>query len=88
MRDPAVLAARPYWMITGVNDARTRPTHRKVHGDVILASDPVFDEKPLPWGHNCRCRFRSLSLADVKRLGLRVTTGAALHALPDPGWAA
>lgn len=86
MTQPAVLAARPYWQILGVDDARTRGTHKGAHGKVLRADDPFWTRCPLPWGHNERCRKVSRSEADLKRLGLTVTSGAAIHGLPDPGW--
>jgi phage gp29-like protein len=86
MRQPEVLAARPYWQILGVNDDRTRATHAHAHRKVLLASDPFWTRAPLPWGHNCRCRKISRSERDLKRLGLVVVDGSALSGLPDPGW--
>lgn len=86
MTQPAVLAARPYWQILGVDDARTRPAHRKAHGKVLPASDPFFTRAGPPFGHNCRDRVVSRSAQDLKRLGLTPTIGAALQGLPDEGW--
>ena len=85
-RQPAVLAARPYWQIRGVDDDRTRAPHRAAHGKVLHHSDAFWSRAPLPWGHNERCRRRSLSQADLTRLGLSVTSGATITGLPDPGW--
>jgi uncharacterized protein with gpF-like domain len=86
MRQPAVLEARPYWQVLGVNDDRARPHHRAAHGKVLRADDGFWARAPLPWGHNCRCRKVSRSQKDVERLGLSVTSGAALTGLPDKGW--
>lgn len=86
MTQPAVLATRPYWQILGVKDARTRIPHGKSHGKVLPAVDPFFDRAGPPFGHNCRCRTVSRSVADLKRLGLTPTIGAALSGLPDEGW--
>ena len=86
MTQPTVLAARPYWQILGVDDARTRPAHRKAHGKVLPASDPFFTRAGPPFGHNCRDRVVSRSAQDLKRLGLTPTIGAALQGLPDEGW--
>jgi phage gp29-like protein len=86
MTQPAVLAARPYWQIMGVADARQRPTHHAVQNKVMRADDPFWTRAPLPWGHNDRCRAVSRSEADVTRLGLTVITGGDVMALPDPGW--
>ena len=86
MTQPAVLAARPYWQVLGVDDDRTRAPHKKAHGKVLAASDPFWTRAPLPWGHNCRCRSVSRSARDLERLGLAVTIGAQLRGLPDEGW--
>lgn len=86
MTQPQVLAARPYWQILGIDDARTRPTHKRAHGKVLPASDPFFTRAGPPFGHNCRDRTVSRSAKDLVRLGLTPTIGAALSGLPDPGW--
>lgn len=86
MTQPAVLKARPYWQIFGVNDSRTRDRHGNAHGKVLRASDPFWKRAPLPWGHQCRDRKVSRSEADMKRLNLNVTDGSELTGLPDPGW--
>lgn len=86
MTQSAVIAARPYWQVFGVDDSRTRPTHKAAHGKVLAATDPFWDRAPLPWGHNCRDRAVSRSAADLRRLGLSVTIGAQLRGLPDEGW--
>lgn len=86
MTQPAVLAARPYWQILGVDDARTRPAHRRAHNKVLHASDPFFAKAGPPFGHNCRDRVVSRNAKDLQRLGLTPTIGAALSGLPDEGW--
>ena len=88
MTQPAVLAARPYWQILGVDDARTRKTHASAHGKVLPANDPFFQNSGPPFGFSCRCRIISRSKKDLDRLGLTPTFGAALRGLPDPGWSA
>lgn len=86
MSQPEVLAARPYWQILGVHDDRTRKNHAAALNKVLAANDPFWKKAPLPWGHNCRCRKVSRSADDLKRMGLTVTAGAAITALPDEGW--
>jgi uncharacterized protein with gpF-like domain len=86
MRQPEVLAARPYWQILGADDDRTRPTHKAAHRRVLRADDAFWKRSPLPWGHNCRCRKVSRSSEDLTRLGLTVSSGADLMGLPDEGW--
>ena len=45
---------RPYWRYTAVNDSRTRPTHRALHGLVRRYDDPFWDVFFPPNGFNCR----------------------------------
>ena len=86
MTQPAVLAARPFWQWLGVDDARTRANHKKALGKVLSATDPAWSRVGPPAGFQCRCRRVSRSPADLKRLGLTPTIGAALSGLPDEGW--
>lgn len=53
MTQPAVLRARPYWQVLGVNDDRSRRTHAFMHRKAMLASDPFWTAVRFPWGHNC-----------------------------------
>ncbi len=86
MRQPEVLAARPYWQILGVGDARCRATHKAAHRKVLRADDSFWQRAPLPWGHNERCRKVARSAEAVKKLGLEVVAGSSLQGLPDEGW--
>ena len=53
----------PYWQYVAVNDNRTRESHRKLHGRVYAADDPVWDTLYPPLDYRCRCRVRPLSRA-------------------------
>jgi SPP1 gp7 family putative phage head morphogenesis protein len=86
MTQPEVLKARPYWQVRGVGDRQTRETHRANHGKVVRGDDPKLQTKRLPWGHRCRCRFVSLSPAQVEQRGLAVVDADLLHGVPDSGW--
>lgn len=83
-----VLLARPYWQIVTADDGRTRKTHRAVNGWVLRATDSFWSRAPLPWGHNCRCRFVVRGADWIARTDAAVRTGAeaALSRLPDRGW--
>ncbi|WP_413462560.1 minor capsid protein, partial [Kingella kingae] len=48
----------PYWQYVAINDKRTRETHRKLHGRVYAADDPVWGSLHPPWDFRCRFRFR------------------------------
>ena len=86
MRQPAVLAARPYWQIVGVDDDRTRPAHAALHGRCLAADDAFWKAGFPPWGHNCRCRVVSRSARDLDRLKISVEPGATITGVPDEGW--
>jgi len=86
MRQPAVLAARPFWQILGVSDARTRKPHKAALGKVLRADDPFWKKAPPPFGFQCRCRKVARSAEAVKRMGLEVVSGSSLRDLPDEGW--
>jgi SPP1 gp7 family putative phage head morphogenesis protein len=84
MRQPAVLAALPYWQIRGVNDSRARPTHKAAFGIVLAANDPFWVRAFPPFGYNCRCRCVARTAAWVKRSS--VSIGPVPKGLPDPGF--
>jgi SPP1 gp7 family putative phage head morphogenesis protein len=84
MRQPAVLAALPYWQIQVVKDPRTRETHRKADGIVLPASDPFWKTAYPPFGYNCRCKVCARTAAWLKRNSKSV--GPRPTGLPDPGF--
>ena len=53
----------PYWQYVAINDGRTRDSHRRMHGRVYAAADPVWDTMYPPLDFRCRCRVRPLSRA-------------------------
>jgi SPP1 gp7 family putative phage head morphogenesis protein len=86
MSQPEVLEARPFWQILTVNDGppRQRKEHRAVHGVVLRANDPFWRKAMAPFGYNCRCRVRSLS---IKQGAPKVMEGTSIRDLPDAGFA-
>lgn len=82
MSDPAVLSVRPFWQSLPVGDGppRQRPTHIMF---VLRAADPFWQTCCCPYGYNCRCRNRSLSIKQGAGL---VQEGTSIHGLPDPGF--
>lgn len=44
---------RPYWRYSAVNDGRTRPAHRAVHGKIFPADHPFWDTWYPPNGFRC-----------------------------------
>jgi SPP1 gp7 family putative phage head morphogenesis protein len=69
----ANVQARPYWRYVAVLDARTRPSHAKLHNRVFHYSDPIWQFIFPPNGFNCRCRVEALTEAEVKALGLVIS---------------
>ena len=73
---------RPYLMYIAVNDGRTRPSHRRMHGHIArVDSDWWQTHHPLN-GFRCRCAQRSITEAEAKRRGIK----PAPKAEPDKGW--
>jgi len=85
--------SHPYAMYIAVRDASTRASHAAMHGRVFRLDDPVWQHICPPNGYGCRCRFVTLSDAEVKRRGLVVesssgklgTVQVASHRDPDTG---
>ncbi|AGW12830.1 putative phage head morphogenesis protein, SPP1 gp7 family [Megalodesulfovibrio gigas DSM 1382 = ATCC 19364] len=63
---------RPFWQYSAVNDSRTRPTHRALHGKVYPHDSPFWDTWYPPNGFRCRCKVKTLSADDVRARGLAV----------------
>jgi hypothetical protein len=84
MRQPAVIAALPFWQILVVRDPRTRETHRRAQG-ICLPADHAFWKKAYPpFGYNCRCKVCARTAAWMKRNGKEI--GPVPTYLPDPGF--
>ncbi len=80
----AVAKARPFWQYSAVNDSRTRPTHRALHGRVYRHDSPFWDTFYPPNGFRCRCKVKTLSERQVKERGLTVNEGNGLGELIEP----
>lgn len=74
----------PYWRYSAVNDSRTRPTHRAMHGRVWPANHPVWDTWYPPNGYRCRCSVIAMTARQVERMGLKVETIDPTHELIEP----
>jgi len=75
-------ANRPYLEYIAVNDGRTRPSHRRMHGHIAAVDDPWWATHHPLNGYRCRCSTRSVSAAEAKRKGIK----PAPKAEPDKGW--
>ncbi|HDH0770511.1 TPA: minor capsid protein, partial [Klebsiella pneumoniae] len=56
---------RPYWRYVAVMDAKTRPSHARLHNRVFHYLDPIWQYIFPPNGFNCRCRAEALTERDV-----------------------
>lgn len=83
---PVVLKTRPYWQVRTIDDSRRRVNHGLADGKTLKADDPWWNIAYPPFGFNCRCRVVSMSQKDVDARGIRISTGADMPALPDPGF--
>jgi SPP1 gp7 family putative phage head morphogenesis protein len=72
----ATKQAAPYLMYDAIDDAATRPEHRRWDGTVLPIDDPWWSTHRPPNGWNCRCSVVQLSAADVERLGKSVAKEA------------
>lgn len=68
---------RPIWIYSAVNDSRTRPAHRALHGVARRFDDPFWETWYPPNGYRCRCSVRTASMREVERDGIKVETGDA-----------
>ena len=58
---------KPYLRYVSMEDARTRPQHRALHGKVFPLEDPFWQTHYPPNGWNCRCNVEGVSPARLKR---------------------
>lgn len=63
---------RPYWRYSAVNDSRTRPAHRAMHGKIFPADHPFWNTWYPPNGFRCRCSVNSVSMHDLESEGWTV----------------
>lgn len=57
----------PYLRYVSMEDARTRPQHRALHGKIFPIDDPFWQTHYPPNGWNCRCNVEGVSPARLKR---------------------
>ena len=48
----------PYWEYLTAGDDRVRPTHAALHGVILPANHPFWNDHFPPWSYNCRCTAR------------------------------
>lgn len=70
MRDPGVLAFRPYWLFDAILDSRTSDICEACKGTLLLADDPWWDGHIPPLHHRCRSSLRNLRRAEAEKRGI------------------
>ena len=87
---------RPVLRYIAINDGRTRPAHRALHGLMMPVDDERWQQLAPPLGFNCRCTMVSLSEKQATALGYsgapgKLPTweddhGVSHTAAADKGW--
>lgn len=75
----------PFWQYLAVRDSNSRPDHRKFHGKVFRATDPIWGIIYPSNGHGCRCGVRNFSQRELDKRGLKVEEGAEIVERDFPG---
>jgi SPP1 gp7 family putative phage head morphogenesis protein len=70
MRDPDVVAIRPFWMFDAILDSRTTKVCNDAHKTVLPQDDAFWDTHVPPLHFNCRSSIRSLTKAQAERRGI------------------
>jgi SPP1 gp7 family putative phage head morphogenesis protein len=93
MREPGVLAFRPYWLFDGIDDSRQSPICKKCNG-VILPADHAWWHTHTPLlHHRCRSSIRNLRRSEAIRRGITAAPpgdeageGFGLSPESEPEW--
>lgn len=86
MTTPEMLKARPYWQYRHVTRDNPRLYHQRLNGKVLAANDSWWLINYPPNGYGCNCYARTLSAADMKRLGLSLSETPDIDGYVQVGW--
>ena len=86
MTDPDVLKRRPYWQYLVGDSKKHRKEHLKWNGLILPANDPFWETHYPPNGWGCKCRVRSLSENDLKRMGRKPDKAPQGSSDVHPDW--
>ena len=75
----------PWAQYLAVRDAKTRPGHAALHGQVFALDSPAFAVIAPPNGYNCRCRARYLSDRELAARGLKPAEDVRVLEREPPG---
>lgn len=87
MRDPDVLKARPYWQYRHITADNPRLHHKRLNNMVLRADDVWWTVNYPPNGWGCKCYARTLSQADMDRMGLTVSQTPDILGYADDSFA-
>ncbi|MCU7494752.1 MAG: phage head morphogenesis protein [Ignavibacteria bacterium] len=77
---------RPYWQYLQIQRKTKRHDHSLLHEKIFMWDDPIWSKVYPPNGFFCGCRVVSLTEAELKERGLKVTKGSEVDFTPDEGW--
>lgn len=86
MTDPDILKRRPYWQYLVGDSKKHRKEHLKLNGLILPANDPFWKTHYPPNGWGCKCRVRSLSKNDLKRMGRKPDKAPQGSSDVHPDW--
>lgn len=86
MTTPDMLKMRPYWQYRHVTIDNPRLNHKRLNNKVLQADDPWWQINYPPNGWGCHCYVRTLSTADMDRLGLAVSETPDMDGYAQEGW--
>lgn len=87
MTDPDVLKARPYWQYRHITADNPRLHHKHLNNMVLRADDAWWTVNYPPNGWGCKCYARTLSQADMDRMGLTVSQTPDILGYADDSFA-
>ena len=61
------LEAFPYWQYLTMGDELVRDSHAKLHGLILPADHPFWQDHYPPWDWGCRCQVVPISAAEYER---------------------
>ncbi|MBE0491121.1 MAG: minor capsid protein [Sulfurospirillum sp.] len=60
-----------YFYYSAILDGDTRPAHSKLHGTILLKTDPFWDTNYPPNAWRCRCKVRVYSKKEIESRGMK-----------------
>jgi len=81
-------AVLPYWKYLTVGDERVREAHAALHGLILPADDPFWNDHFPPWDWGCRCRVIPVTVEEYQEAEAERTAGQVnpTYANKTKGW--